>query len=131
MTSLGLPTSTINAIVANPALLANRLDPASQATNPLPALGITPEIATLILAGYTRGFRAIFILNAALAAFAMLSSVFMIGQKNLERGDEQALREKAAAESARNDAPVVVEERHTDIEMGVLPRSDVKPVAQS
>lgn len=127
MVALGLPASTIEAIVNNPTLLADRLySPNSASSNPLTALGITPALASRILGGYTHGFRIVFITNAALAACATLASIFMIQHKNLDRGDEQHLREKARAEIAQSavsapaSAAAPLARSPEDIEMGVV-----------
>ena len=122
MVSLGLPPFTIEAIVNDPTLLADRLYSTDSSSNPLTALGITPALASTILGGYTHGFRIVFITNATLAAFATLASIFMIQHKNLDRGDEQHLREKARVEMGQNatGAPAPLTRGPEDIEMGVV-----------
>ncbi|KAJ7185862.1 major facilitator superfamily domain-containing protein [Mycena filopes] len=88
MTSLGLSPSQIGTIIDDPALLNT---PAS--------VGITQDTARDILYhGYTKGFRALFIMNACLTAFATLISVVMIKHKDLLRGDEEMLRQQAVRE---------------------------------
>ncbi|KAJ7032041.1 major facilitator superfamily domain-containing protein [Mycena alexandri] len=76
MTSFGVSSSQIGQILDDPALLHK---PAS--------VGISQATATNILYhGYTKGFSALFIMNACLTAFATLISVFMIKHKELTRG---------------------------------------------
>lgn len=95
MHDLSLPSAIITAVINNPSALA------SPAT-----LGISSSIADTVLnKGYTRGFRTLFILHSVLNAVATIASVFMIKHKNLDRGDEQKLREEA-----RNG--LMKEERH-------------------
>jgi len=98
MRQLSLPTSTIDHLVGNPTLLASRFNLTSNLNstdNPLAALGITEGEADHILAGYTNGFKTVFILNACLAAFATICSIVMIKHKNLTRGDEERLKAEA------------------------------------
>ncbi|KAJ7185843.1 MFS general substrate transporter [Mycena filopes] len=88
MTSLGLSSSQISTIIDDPALLHT---PAS--------VGITQDTARDILyRGYTKGFSALFIMNACLTVFATLISVVMIKHKELSRGDEEMLRQQAIRE---------------------------------
>lgn len=97
MKQLGLPTSTINIIVDNPTLLGdhpNRQSSADSADD-LRSLGISDQAATHILNGYNNGFRAVFIMNASLAAVATIVSVLMIRHKELTREDEAQLRAEA------------------------------------
>ncbi|EMD33190.1 hypothetical protein CERSUDRAFT_68238 [Gelatoporia subvermispora B] len=115
--SLGLPTSTVNAIVGDPTLLGSRLS--------LTSLDISPAAAAHILRGYTSGFRVVFILNAALAAAATIASVVMIRQKNLTRDDEGALRAKARAELAEHEkhSSHKMDEKCKDLEGNAGPRT--------
>ncbi|TCD66867.1 hypothetical protein EIP91_000821, partial [Steccherinum ochraceum] len=94
MTSLRLPSATIDALVDNPSILGVRANTT--------ALGITPTDADQILRGYTTGFRTVFILNAGLSAVATITSVVMIKQQDLTRGDEEKLRAEAKAWSERH-----------------------------
>ena len=109
MHDLSLPSATITAVINNPSALAS---PAS--------LGISSSIANIVLIkGYIRGFRTLFILHAVLNALATVASVFMIKHKNLDRGDEQKLRKEA-----RN---VLAKGRHaSDPEKAVESPVDVK-----
>ncbi|KAF9065792.1 major facilitator superfamily domain-containing protein [Rhodocollybia butyracea] len=93
MVELRLPSSTITSIIDNPAFLIS-----SSATT---SLHISSSQATYVLSqGYTKGFRDIFLLNAAMSTLATVVSVFMIKHKELLRGDEDHLR-KAAADAFR------------------------------
>ncbi|KAF8189751.1 MFS general substrate transporter [Pholiota molesta] len=87
MHDLALPSSIISKVIND----------ASELSSPA-ALGISASTADIILnKGYTRGFRTVFILHAVLNAVATIASVLMIKHKELTRGDEQQLREAAAA----------------------------------
>ncbi|KAJ7269573.1 MFS general substrate transporter [Mycena rebaudengoi] len=88
MTSLGLSPSAISQIIDDPALLHT------------PALlGLSQDTARDILRrGYTRGFSALFVLNACLTVLATAVSVLMIKHKELSRGDEEQLRRRAIQE---------------------------------
>ncbi|KAH9944596.1 MFS general substrate transporter [Amylocystis lapponica] len=88
MAALALPPATIRAVLADPTLLSA---PA--------AVGVTRVQAARVLTGYTRGFRAVFVVNASLSAGATLASVCLIRHKDLERGDEGRLREAAKEDS--------------------------------
>ena len=54
-------------------------------------------IRKVILASYTKGFRVIFILGAALAVFAFLVAFFLIPQVELVRSDDAQLKEDGRA----------------------------------
>lgn len=112
MKQLGLPTSTINKIVDDPTLLGNRLNGESYDNSPdeLQSLGISTQAADHILRGYNDGFRAVFILNATMAAVATIVSVLMIRHKELTREDEAQLKAEAKKE----------DHKHSDIEMAEL-----------
>ncbi|KAF7358961.1 MFS drug transporter [Mycena sanguinolenta] len=88
MVDIGLASSLISQIIDDPALLHT------------PAMiGISQETATYILYhGYTKGFSALFIMNAAFTVTATLVSVVMIKHKELTRQDDEALRQKAIQE---------------------------------
>ncbi|KAF8878954.1 major facilitator superfamily domain-containing protein [Infundibulicybe gibba] len=93
MTPLSLSPALISAIISDPSLLG------SPGTS-----GLGASMATEILSnGYTRGFRAIFLLNAALCAFATVVSVVMIKHKDLTRDDEDKLRSEAKERMASAD----------------------------
>ncbi|KAF8878955.1 major facilitator superfamily domain-containing protein [Infundibulicybe gibba] len=93
MTPLSLSPTLISAIISDPSLLGSP-----------GASGLDASTATEILSnGYTRGFRAIFLLNAALCAFATVVSVVMIKHKDLTRGDEEKLRDEARERVASVD----------------------------
>ncbi|KAG6865078.1 hypothetical protein C0993_008318 [Termitomyces sp. T159_Od127] len=88
MKTLSLPASTISKIVDDPSSIT---DPSS--------VGISASSAAYILNhGFTRGFRLVFILNAALTAAATVASVLMIKHKELTRGDEETLRKAGKQE---------------------------------
>ena len=48
-----------------------------------------------VLAGYQRGFRAVFLVGAGLAVFAFVISVLMMPQISLERKDDEQLKLQA------------------------------------
>ncbi|KAJ3550297.1 hypothetical protein NM688_g5094 [Phlebia brevispora] len=93
MTSLHLPSSTINRIIDDPTILGQRL--ANSTSSSVQALGISFATTDHILSGYNNGFRTVFIMNATLAAVATIVSVVMIHHKELTRGDEEQLRAAA------------------------------------
>ncbi|KAJ3877101.1 major facilitator superfamily-domain-containing protein [Lentinula edodes] len=101
MKNLGFPSSTISPVIDKPSLLN---DPSA-----ISSLSISPSQAADILSkGYTKGFRDVFLLNAAMSATATLVSVVMIKHKELLRGDEERLR-KEAAEALQTAKTKVVE----------------------
>lgn len=81
------------------------------------SLGISSETAAEILAGYNHGFRTVFILNASLAAFATVVSIFMIKHKSLKRGDEDQLKKEALDQEQQVGVGA-----NTDIELGDITR---------
>ncbi|KAJ6557902.1 major facilitator superfamily domain-containing protein [Mycena capillaripes] len=88
MTGLNFPASQISQIIDDPALLHT---PTS--------IGLSQDTATAILYhGYTKGFSALFIMNASLTVFATLVSVVMIKHKELTRKDDDELRQRAIKE---------------------------------
>lgn len=118
MTKLDLTSSTVKKIVDDPTLLGERLTGAMNDTsNPLSALGISPDAADRILDGYNNGFRAVFIMNATLAAIATIVSILMIHHKELTRGDETQLKAQAKIEEKK-------QQQQDDIEMGTLRAAD-------
>ncbi|KAF8878963.1 major facilitator superfamily domain-containing protein [Infundibulicybe gibba] len=88
-----LPPGLISSIISDPARLGH----------PLPGL-TTAAAHDILMHGYVNGFRAIFVLNAALSALAMVVSMLMIRDQELTRGDEEELREMAMEWLARGDA---------------------------
>ncbi|TRM60418.1 hypothetical protein BD626DRAFT_505329 [Schizophyllum amplum] len=82
--ALGLPLSVIHHIVHDPSSLAA---PTQH--------GLTVAQASYILeAGYTSGFRAVFNVNAALAAAATVITVCTISHSELVVGEEKTGSEK-------------------------------------
>jgi len=113
MHQLSLPSSISNKIVDDPTILASRLSSNFNSTsNPLASLGISDSEADAILAGYTTGFRNVFLLNASLAAFATICSIVMIKHKNLTRDDEVRLKEEGRRRHGVPEKAVV----NTDVE---------------
>lgn len=119
-----LPTSTVNKIVDNPTLLGQLLSSSnSSGSDSLASLGVSPPMAAHILDGYTHGFRIVFILNASLAAVAVVASVLMIRHKELTRDDEAKLKQEARAkdESAPDVEKAPISDAQEDaIELEVL-----------
>jgi hypothetical protein len=106
MHDLGLSSSIISKVIND----------ASELSSPA-ALGISASTADIILnKGYTRGFRTVFILHAVLNAVATIASVLMIKHKELTRGDEQHLREAAAALDVKSKEQKLV----TDLEKALV-----------
>lgn len=96
MNQLHLPSSVISDIVDDPTVVGSII---AEHTNDIAAsLVLSPQQATHILRGYNDGFRAVFIMNATLAAFATIVSIVMIRHKNLERDDDADLRAQAEKE---------------------------------
>lgn len=101
MKNLGFPSSTISPVIDKPSLL--------NSPSAISSLSISPSQAADILSkGYIKGFRDVFLLNAAMSATATLVSVVMIKHKELLRGDEEQLR-KEAAEALQTAKTKVVE----------------------
>ncbi|CAL1711998.1 unnamed protein product [Somion occarium] len=118
MAKLSLPGPIIDQVVDDPTILGARLN-SNSTSNPLGNLGISPSTANQILAGYTTGFRAVFILNACLAGFATIVGVLMIRHKELTRGDEEQLKAQAreANTGDREETKAEVDEKATDKEI--------------
>ncbi|KAH9925946.1 MFS general substrate transporter [Epithele typhae] len=91
MAKLGLPASVISAVVDDPTAL-------SAPTSASDAVRLPADVAARVLDAYVRGFRVVFLLNAALAALATVVAVFMIKHTELTRGDEAELKKKAEEE---------------------------------
>ncbi|KAI0827664.1 MFS general substrate transporter [Trametes gibbosa] len=98
MTTLGLPSSTISAIVDDPTILGAHTSASDSA---FAKLGVTAATADRILGAYIQGFRTVFILNASLNAVATIAAIVLIRHIELTRGDEEDLRKRAADESAQ------------------------------
>jgi len=86
MDSLNLNPQVITSIIDDPTILA----PNSGTTRTL-----GPNIRENILAGYIKGFRTLFILNASFSALATIAGIFLIKHHELTRPDEARLREEA------------------------------------
>ncbi|KAJ7183008.1 MFS general substrate transporter [Mycena crocata] len=88
MTALGISSADIGKIIDKPLLLRSPAE-----------IGLSQAAATDILYhGYIKGFSALFIMNAALGVFATLVSVTMIKHKDLSRGEDEGLDQKAIRE---------------------------------
>ena len=85
-----MSSASIKAIIDGPTVLGDRFSAAS--SSKLSSLGVTESMAVIILDGYTRGFRIVFILNACFSALATVTSFLMIRHKELSRGDEEQLK---------------------------------------
>lgn len=109
MTSIVLPSSTIDAVLASPRLLSS--------PTKFSSLGISSETAAQILDGYRRGFRIVFILNAGLAAFATVVGFLLVQDEDLSKAEEKEKEEKdKQVETAEKHRP-----QQSDAEMGVVP----------
>ncbi|KAJ3890263.1 major facilitator superfamily domain-containing protein [Lentinula edodes] len=110
-----LSSDTISSIINNPSLLKQ--------SSYLAQFGISTSQADYILVkGYNKGFKNIFILNAALTTLAFVASVVLIGHKELLRGDEEQLK-KEAKEALR--------ERAGENSVGIVEDQSLKMGAQS
>ncbi|KAI0688463.1 major facilitator superfamily domain-containing protein [Cytidiella melzeri] len=96
MKQLNLSASAISTVIDDPTTIGGIL--AGRNDDTMLSLGISKQQASHILGGYNSGFRAVFIMNATLAAIATIVSIVMIRHKNLERDDEAELRAKAEKE---------------------------------
>ncbi|KAL5536247.1 hypothetical protein ACEPAF_68 [Sanghuangporus sanghuang] len=114
MTSLKLPESTINTIINDPTILHPLL--LSSSSNNSNLSGISSGTAQFVLAGYTHGFRIVFVLNASLAALCVFVAAIMIKHKELIRADEVEMR-KRALESLRGREKV--EKNGHDMQKGM------------
>lgn len=96
MHQLKLPSSIINRIIDDPADLS------------FPSkIGISVVQSDYILgAGYTKGFRAVFILNATLTALATLASIVLIKHKELIRADENKLKALSVTHEMEKTVPL-------------------------
>ncbi|KAF7342406.1 MFS drug transporter [Mycena venus] len=84
MTALNFSAADISRIIDDPALLHTPS-----------RIGISQATATDVLYhGYTKGFSALFIMNACMTVCATLVSVLLIKHKELGRGDEEAKRQR-------------------------------------
>ncbi|KAJ7060937.1 MFS general substrate transporter [Mycena amicta] len=89
LAALSVPAAIITKIIDDPALL-----------HTASAVNLTQsEAHSILYGGYTRGFSALFEMDAALTVFATAISVLMIKHKELTRGDDEALRQKALQEA--------------------------------
>ncbi|KAJ4471407.1 MFS general substrate transporter [Lentinula aciculospora] len=89
--TFSLPSDIVTSIINNPSALRSYSD--------LAEFGLSTSQADDILTqGYNKGFKDIFILNAALTTLAFLASVVLIRHKQLLRGDEEQLKIEAKEE---------------------------------
>ncbi|KAF7326111.1 MFS drug transporter [Mycena kentingensis (nom. inval.)] len=89
LTAHDIPELTIARIIDDPALL-----------HASTGIGLAAATAHDVLYnGYTRGFAALFQMDAALTVFATGVSVWLIKHKELTRGEDEALRRKALEEA--------------------------------
>ncbi|KAJ3848755.1 MFS general substrate transporter [Lentinula lateritia] len=118
MNSLSLPPSTISSIINNPSLLQQPSD--------FSKFGLTSSEADHILVqGYNKGFKDVFILNTALTVLAFVASVVMIEHKELLRGDEEALKKEAKEALMSDKAPGTPKDVVAlDIEQERIPEMD-------
>ena len=107
MTALRLSPSTIATIVDDPTILGART---SASASSLADLGVSAALAERILGAYIRGFRTVFILNAALNAVATVAAIVLIRHIELTRGGEEVLKQKALKAVLMAEKASVVEE---------------------
>ena len=94
MYRLGLPSSTIASIIADPHVLRSP-----------ERVKLSASDASYILSkGYTGGIRAVFILNASLSALATVVSIVMIKHKDLPGGGDDLENLGGGEKSPSSDA---------------------------
>jgi len=121
MTSLKVPTTLAGNIINDPTVIFSLVHPnpsanTTTAASPTGQASIAIATAEKILDGYTSGVRAVFILNASLAAFCVLVSAMMIKHKELVRADDADLKKAAIHAAAVKSGDVVA----APIELGKL-----------
>ncbi len=102
MASLEVPTALTASIINDPTVIFSLVHPnttSNATTSDSAAANISVATAEQILNGYNSGIRAVFILNASLAALCVLVSATMIKHKELVRADDADLK-KAAIQGA-------------------------------
>ncbi len=115
LTSLKVSTALTSNIINDPTVIFSLVHPnISTYANTTSLAGhanISVATAEQILDGYNSGVRAVFILNASLAALCVVVSAVMIKHKELVRADDadlkQAAIQAAAAKSKSGDVRVV------------------------
>jgi hypothetical protein len=85
MVQLSLSDDIVKEIIGNPVLLSS---------SDFPGLS-SDELVFILNKGYISGFRLIFILNASLSAFALVTSLLLIKPANLIREDDSQRLEAA------------------------------------
>ncbi|KAA1475284.1 MFS general substrate transporter [Dentipellis sp. KUC8613] len=99
MVSLGLASSTIDSIISDPTSLHPLLTPGNSTLSD----SVSPATAHAILAGYTSGYRIVFVLNASLAAMCVVVAAVMIHHKELTRADDAEMRRRARERLAQDE----------------------------
>lgn len=103
---LGLSTDQIEALINDPTII-NR--PAQ--------LSLDAHAKSVVIAGYTKGFRGVFYLTVACISVAFLASVFLIEHHELNRDDDQELKRQAKEDLERRK----LGKREKDLEAGAPP----------
>ena len=88
MKSLSLPEPVISQIIDDPSILNSLFNPTNLTSIPAGTSISQGDAQYILVYGYNKGFRDIFVLNASLAAFAAIVSVLLIKHKELIRADE-------------------------------------------
>jgi hypothetical protein len=115
MIPFSLSSSLITTIIDDPTILGN-----STLTSSPPFNLTHTQVEAILTNGYTKGFSELFILNGALGALATIVAFWLIKHKELTRGDEKELREKAKREFRER------EERHAQRQKDSRKRSSYR-----
>ncbi|THV06972.1 MFS general substrate transporter [Dendrothele bispora CBS 962.96] len=99
MTPFSFSPSTITTVINDPTLLSNSTLTSSLHITP-------PQVHSILTLGYTKGFSDLFVLNGCMAAGATIVAFWLIKHKELMRGDEGELREKARREYEERERKV-------------------------
>lgn len=125
MTSLDVPASVTSSIIDDPTVIFSLVHPDASrnvTTSPAVQANISIAAAEQILHGYNSGVRALFILNASLAALCVVVSALMIKHKELVRADD-ADRKKAAIQTTGT--------KSDEVEPGSLEFRDLEDISKT
>ena len=87
--------------------------------------GLSDSLRAQVIEAYRQGFRYVFILLAALAAFSFFVAAILLKQKKLDRDDDDALKEQGKAfVEALKEAQSKKNVRQSEIEVAVQERPE-------
>lgn len=92
---LGWSAAQVRKAIAHPADLFSK-SPSSN--TPSSASQLTPTQIEQLRTAYARGFKITFILLAAMAAFSFVVTLFLMRHRNIDRDDDELLRQRAQKE---------------------------------